>query len=155
MSFSKSPVEVAGMDKIDVFNEYVRSKGLKNTSQRMKILETFLGSKSHYSTEELYLKLRKEHPKIGYATVYRTLKLFAECGIAIEVDFGDGQTRFEPLNVDQHHDHLVCTNCGLIVEFTEPQIEQLQQQVAEKYGFTVVRHRHELYGLCSKCAKQS
>ncbi|MEE4254185.1 MAG: transcriptional repressor [Desulfuromusa sp.] len=143
------------MDKIAVFNEYVRSQGLKNTSQRMRILETFLGSKAHYSTEELYLKLRKDHPKIGYATVYRTLKLFAECGIAIELDFGDGQTRFEPLNIDQHHDHLVCTNCGLIVEFTEPQIEKLQHQVAEQYEFTIVRHRHELYGLCSKCAMKS
>lgn len=143
------------MDQIDVFNEYVRQQGLKNTSQRMKILEKFLSSKSHYSTEELYLKLRQEHPKIGYATVHRTLKLLAECGIAIEVDFGDGQTRFEPLNVDQHHDHLVCTHCGLIVEFTEPQIEQLQQQVAEQYDFTIERHRHELYGLCSKCAKKS
>ena len=143
------------MDQIDVFNEYVRQQGLKNTSQRMKILEKFLSSKSHYSTEELYLKLRQEHPKIGYATVHRTLKLLAECGIAIEVDFGDGQTRFEPLNVDQHHDHLVCTHCGLIVEFTEPQIEQLQQQVAKQYDFTIERHRHELYGLCSKCAKKS
>ena len=143
------------MDKVAVFNEYVRQKGLKNTSQRIKILKMFLDSKSHYSTEELYLKLRAEHPKIGYATVYRTLKLFAECGIAIEVDFGDGQTRFEPLNVDQHHDHLVCTHCGLVVEFTEPQIEQLQQQVAEQYDFTIERHRHELYGLCSKCAKKS
>ena len=141
------------MDKIAVFNEYVRRQGLKNTSQRVTILETFLGSKSHYSTEELYLKLRKKNPKIGYATVHRTLKLFAECGIAIEVDFGDGQTRFEPLNVDQHHDHLVCTNCGLIIEFTNPQIENLQQQVAAQYNFTIERHRHELYGLCSKCAK--
>ena len=142
------------MDKIAVFNEYVRRQGLKNTSQRMTILETFLGSKSHYSTEELYLELRKEHPKIGYATVHRTLKLLAESGIAMEVDFGDGQTRFEPFNVDQHHDHLVCTNCGLIVEFTEPQIEKLQQQVAKKYHFKIERHRHELYGLCSKCAKK-
>lgn len=142
------------MDKIAVFNEYVRQQGLKNTRQRMKILETFLSSKSHYSTEELYLKMRKEHPKIGYATVYRTLKLLAECGIAIEVNFGDGQTRFEPLNVDQPHDHLVCTHCGLIVEFTEPQIEKLQQHVAEQYDFTIERHRHELYGLCSKCAKK-
>lgn len=140
------------MDKKSIFNAYMRRQGLKNTSQRMTILETFLGSKSHYSTEELYLRLRKEHPKIGYATVHRTLKLFAESGIAIEVDFGDGQTRFEPLNADQHHDHLVCTNCGLIVEFTNPQIEKLQQDVAAEYDFKIERHRHELYGLCSKCA---
>lgn len=142
------------IDRISVFNEYVRRKGLKNTNQRMVILETFLGSKSHYSTEDLYMKLRKEYPKIGYATVHRTLKLFAECGIAIELNFGDGQTRFEPLIADQHHDHLVCTNCGLIVEFTETRIERLQEQIASQHNFKIERHRHELYGLCSNCAKK-
>jgi len=140
------------MDQIAVFNEYVRRKGLKNTSQRKIILEAFLESKSHYSTEDLYLKLRKDHPRIGYATVHRTLKLLAESGIALELDFGDGQTRFEPLNVDQHHDHLVCTECGLIIEFSEPKIETLQEQVAARYNFKIKRHRHELYGLCSGCA---
>ena len=140
------------MDRVAVFNDYVKRKGLKNTSQRMTILETFLGSKSHYSTEDLYLKLRKEHPKIGYATVHRTLKLFAESGIAIELNFGDGQTRFEPFNVDQHHDHLVCTNCGLIIEFTEPKIEKLQEQVAAQNNFKIESHRHELYGFCSACS---
>ena len=142
------------MDRIAVFNEYVRRKGLKNTNQRMVILETFLGSKSHYSTEDLYLKLRKEHPTIGYATVHRTLKLFAESGIAIELNFGDGQTRFEPLITDEHHDHLVCTDCGLIIEFTEPQIEKLQEQIAVQHNFKIERHRHELYGLCSDCSKK-
>jgi Fur family ferric uptake transcriptional regulator len=101
------------------------------------------------------LRLRKDHPRIGYATVHRTLKLFSECGIAIELNFGDGQTRFEPVTVDQHHDHLVCTNCGLIIEFAEPRIEKLQEQVAAQYHFKIARHRHELYGLCSACSKQS
>ena len=142
------------MDQIAIFNEYVRRKGLKNTNQRMIILEAFLQSDSHYSTEELYLKLRKDHPRIGYATVHRTLKLLAECGVALELNFGDGQTRFEPLNVDQHHDHLVCTECGLIIEFSEPQIEKLQEQVAARYNFKIERHRHELYGLCSDCAEK-
>lgn len=139
------------MDRIAVFNDYLRHQGLKNTSQRMRILETFLGSKSHYSTEDLYLKLRKDHSKIGYATVHRTLKLFAECGIATELNFGDGQTRYEPLNIDQHHDHLVCVDCGEIIEFSEPRIEKLQEQVAAQYGFKIKSHRHELYGLCSRC----
>ncbi len=142
------------MDRVSVFNEYVRQKGLKNTSQRETILTVFLDSTSHYSTEELYLKLRKEHPKIGYATVHRTLKLFAECGIASELNFGDGQTRFEPLNQDQHHDHLVCTQCGLIIEFTEPRIEKIQEQVAAQHKFKIENHRHELYGLCARCSKQ-
>ncbi len=138
-------------EEIAIFNECAKRKGLKSTSQRALILKTFLGSTSHYSTEELYLKIRKNNPKIGYATVHRALKLFAECGIATELDFGDGQTRFEPLRGDQHHDHLVCTSCGSIIEFTEPKIEELQELVAAKYGFKINRHRHELYGICANC----
>ena len=139
------------MDQVQVFNDYLRRKGLKTTSQRMIILETFLESDSHYSTEELYLKLRGDYPKIGYATVHRTLKLFAECGIAAERNFGDGQARFEPIHGEEHHDHLVCTECGLIIEFEEPQIEALQEAVAVAHNFTIANHRLELYGCCATC----
>ncbi len=142
------------MDQLAVFNACVRRKGLKNTRQRQIILETFLNSKSHDSTEDLYLKLRKKHPRIGYATVHRTLKLFAECGIALELNFGDGQARFEPLNSDQHHDHLVCTRCGTIIEFSEPKIEALQEEIAAHHHFKIESHRHELYGLCSSCVEK-
>lgn len=139
------------MDHAAVFAQYLRQKGLKNTKQRMTILDAFLASESHDSTEDLYMSLKNEHPNIGYATVHRTLKLFAECGIAVELNFGDKQTRYEPLNADQHHDHLVCTRCGRITEFSEPRIEALQEEVAEQYGFSISEHRHELYGLCSQC----
>lgn len=140
------------MDPVKQFNDYINQKGLKTTSQRLIILETFLDTDSHYSTEELYLKLREEHPKIGYATVHRTLKLFAECGIAAERHFGDGQTRFEAIAGEDHHDHLVCTKCGLIIEFEEPQIEKLQESVAVAHQFTIENHRLELYGMCATCA---
>ncbi|PLY03730.1 MAG: transcriptional repressor [Desulfuromonas sp.] len=143
------------MDQIQIFTDYLRQQGLKNTSQRMVILEVFLNSNLHYSTEELYLKLRKSHPRIGYATVHRTLKLLAECGLASELNFGDGQTRYEPCRGGQHHDHLVCTRCGKIIEFVEPRIEKLQEEVAERYGFKIMSHRHELYGLCSDCSVAS
>lgn len=143
------------MDQIKLFNEYLSQKGLKSTSQRMIILETFLASESHFSTEELYLKLRAEYPKIGYATVHRTLKLFAECGIADERNFGDGQTRFEPVHEAEHHDHLVCKDCGLIIEFEEPQIEELQEKVAAAHNFTIQTHRLELYGRCADCSRKS
>lgn len=140
------------MDPVLKLKNYLGKMGLKNTSQRLVILETFLASDSHFSTEELYLKLRAEHPKIGYATVHRTLKLFAECGIAAERHFGDGQTRFEPVHNEEHHDHLICTRCGLIIEFEEPQIEELQESVAAAHRFTIESHRLELYGLCADCA---
>lgn len=133
------------------FKAFLAEKGLKSTRQRDIILDEFLKVGAHLSTEELYLRLRKKHPAIGYATVYRTLRLFAECGIAEARHFGDGQTRYESSDTDEHHDHLICTRCGKIVEFEEPQIEKLQEKVAKANGFTIERHRLELYGLCPDC----
>ncbi len=142
------------MEQAQVFSDFLTHKGLKSTIQRKLILETFLASRSHCSIEDLYLKLRKKHSKIGYATVHRTLKLLVECGIAIEQHFGDGHARYEPVRENSHHDHLVCRECGEIIEFEEPRIEQLQNQVAMAHNFTIISHRHELYGLCSGCAQK-
>lgn len=133
------------------FRAYLSAQGLKSTSQRDIILDEFLRAGAHLSTEELYLRLREQHPHIGYATVHRTLKLFAECGIAEPRHFGDGQTRYESSSGAEHHDHLICTDCGAIVEFENPQIEALQETVAREHGFRIVRHRLELYGLCRQC----
>jgi Fur family ferric uptake transcriptional regulator len=135
----------------EFFFDFLVRKRLKNTNQRMIILKAFLSQTSHLSTEDFYLQLRQQHPGIGYATVHRTLKLFAECGIAAERNFGDGQMRFEVKYNNEHHDHLVCTACGRILEFTNQQIEQLQQDVARTYDFIIKDHRLELYGLCSNC----
>jgi Fur family ferric uptake transcriptional regulator len=137
-----------------VFRNYLSEKGLKSTRQREIILDEFLRSSSHLSTEELYLRLRKKHPNIGYATVYRTLRLFAECGIAEARNFGDGQTRYESTTREDHHDHLICTRCGAIIEFEDPRIEQLQEQVAREHGFRTLSHRLELYGLCARCSSE-
>ena len=133
------------------FKDFLLSQGLKSTNQRELILEEFLRAGSHLSTEELYLRLRRKNPRIGYATVHRTLKLFAECGIAEQRHFGDGQARYEASDHDEHHDHLICVACGKIVEFEDPRIEKLQIEVAGGQGFTIERHRLELYGCCSDC----
>jgi Fur family ferric uptake transcriptional regulator len=135
----------------DDFLEYLGTQGLKSTRQREIILEEFLRAGAHLSTEELYLRLREQHPRIGYATVHRTLKLFAACGIAEPRHFGDGQTRYESAAPQGHHDHLICTVCGAIVEFENPQIEALQETVANQHGFRIERHRLELYGYCREC----
>ena len=135
----------------DKFREFMLDKGLKSTRQREAILDEFLRVGSHISTEELYLRLRRKNPQIGYATVHRTLKLFAECGIAEQRHFGDGQARYEASALDEHHDHLICVNCGKIVEFEDPRIERLQEEVARQHGFSIERHRLELYGCCESC----
>ena len=133
------------------FQNFASAKGLKSTRQRDMILDCFLSCDQHLSTEELYLKLKESMPGIGFATVYRTLKLFAESGIAREIHFGDGQTRYEHLHAGEHHDHLVCTRCGAIMEFENETIEKLQAEVAKNHGFTILTHKLELYGICSKC----
>lgn len=139
--------------KKKIFQDFIAHKGLKSTRQRDIILDTFLSSERHLSIEELYLKLRAKHPGIGYATVYRTLKLFAESGIAREIQFGDGQTRYEHVSEGEHHDHLVCTRCGDITEFENETIEKLQDEIAASHGFMIETHKLELYGQCAKCRK--
>jgi Fur family transcriptional regulator, ferric uptake regulator len=139
--------------KKKIFHEFITRRGLKSTRQRDVILDAFLSSERHMSIEELYLKLRTKHPNIGYATVYRTLKLFAEAGIANEIHFGDGQTRYEHVSEGEHHDHLVCTRCGAITEFENETIEKLQAEIAASHGFIIETHKLELYGQCAKCRK--
>ncbi|HEY1555691.1 MAG TPA: transcriptional repressor [Kofleriaceae bacterium] len=133
------------------WRSYVQDRRLNVTAQREAIVEQFLRTRDHVSIDELLVKVRKRQPKVGYATVYRTLKLLVDSGLAVERQFGDGQARFEV--VGDHHDHLICVHCGLILEFEDDEIERLQDRIATRLGnFTVLRHRHELYGLCPKQA---
>jgi Fur family ferric uptake transcriptional regulator len=138
------------------FEDYVRRQGLKSTQQRDVIVDMFLRSSGHMSIEDLLARVRRKSPKVGYATVYRTLKLLADCGIAAARQFGDGQTRYEVMGDEHaHHDHLICVSCGLILEFENDTIEQLQEEMADRLGgFKLVRHKLELYGLCPKAAGQ-
>lgn len=139
------------MNVKESFRVYLGKHGLKSTRQREVILDEFLAAGSHLSTEELYRAIREKHPGIGYATVHRTLKLLAECGLAAQRHFGDGQTRYEQNSDEQHHDHLICTGCGAIVEFENPVIERLQEQIARTHGFRIRHHRLDIYGECALC----
>ena len=136
---------------VQQLSEYLTVQGLRSTSQRDLILKIFVDAGQHLSVEELYIRVKKTHPGIGYATVYRTLKLLAEAGLAEERRFEDGVTRFEYKNADTHHDHLICTRCGAIIEFENERIEALQNDVAREKGFKVRSHKLELYGLCAAC----
>lgn len=127
---------------------YIDREGLKHTRQRTLILEAFLGAGSHISVEEVLRAVQAGHPAIGAATVYRTLKLFVEAGLAHERNFGGGQSRYEAAHDDEHHDHLICTDCQAIFEFEEPEIERRQTEVAARHGIRLRSHRHEIYGEC-------
>jgi Fur family ferric uptake transcriptional regulator len=130
---------------------FLSGQGLRSTSQRDLIFSVFAEAGEHVSAEELYVLVKKKNPRIGYATVYRTLKLLAEAGLADERRFHDGFTRFEFKKTEAHHDHLICTKCGTIIEFENERIEALQKDVARRKGFLVHTHKLELYGLCSEC----
>lgn len=134
-----------------LLSEHMAKKGLRSTDQRRLIVETFFSSPSHVSIEELLSQVRKQDARVGYATVYRTLKLLTECGVAYERKFGDGLTRYELADDASHHDHLICVECGTIVEFEEPEIELLQERIAKKHGFVLRNHKHEMYGVCAEC----
>lgn len=135
-------------------NDYMTRHGLRSTEQRRVVTEQFFASDGHLSIEDLLDKVRVEEPRIGYATVYRTLKLLKDCGLAFERHFGDGVSRYEVAWEDEHHDHLICLECEKIIEFEDEGIEVLQREVASKHGFKLVRHKLELYGVCPDCQRK-
>jgi Fur family transcriptional regulator, ferric uptake regulator len=135
-------------------NTYMAEQGLRSTGQRRVIIERFFKSGTHISIDELLEDVRQTDPGVGYATVYRTMKMLTASGIAHEHRFGDGMTRYEPVDEDAHHDHLICMECGRIQEFEEPLIEELQQRIAQRYGFEILDHKHELYGVCNNAVCQ-
>lgn len=139
------------LEKKKAFNRFAAGKGLRSTRQRDIILDFFLATHQHVSVEELYLKVKAAHPGIGSATVYRTLKLFVEAGLAREVLLHDGQTRYEHVVEGEHHDHLVCTGCNAVIEFENEAIERLQEEIATRHGFYITSHKLEIYGLCARC----
>jgi Fur family ferric uptake transcriptional regulator len=127
-------------------------EGLKSTRQRTEILDIFLNSAGHKNLAEIHAQVARMNPKIGYTTVYRTLKLLTRLGLAAERKFADGETRYEPLREGTHHDHLICLGCGKIDEFEDDGLESLQNRIARSHGFNIFHHRMELYGYCSLCA---
>ncbi len=135
-------------EKEIAFAEFIQRKGLKTTKQRNTIIATFFRLRGHISVEELLVEVKKANPRIGYATVYRTLHLLVESNLVEERRFGDGLARYEGHSDVEHHDHMICVECGIISEFFNPKLEALQVQLAEENNFEIFRHRLELYGVC-------
>ena len=134
-----------------IFRQYLKEKGLLYSKQREQILKTFMKARSHLAIDDLYNVVRKKNPRIGLATVYRTMRVICDCGLAREVDFGDGVRRFEHKYQHQHHHHLVCIKCGRVIEVTSNQIESLQKKLAKQHNFAPIRDTMKIFGLCSKC----
>jgi len=135
----------------DIFKNYLQEKGLRNTRQREAILDVFFSADKHITVEELFNMIKKTVPEIGYATVHRNLSLLCECGLADEIKIGKQKARYEPKFGQEHHDHLICIKCGRFIEVNDTKIEGLQDKLAEANDFIPVRHKLEIYGICSKC----
>ena len=125
------------------------SKGVKLTDQRKIIAQVMSQAEDHPDVDELYKRVTKIDSKISIATVYRTVKLFKEAGILTKHDFKGGKARYEEMS-ESHHDHLIDVKTGDIIEFVDDEIEKLQKKVAEKYGYELVDHKLELYGIKKK-----
>ncbi|UCE72632.1 MAG: transcriptional repressor [Nitrospiraceae bacterium] len=134
-----------------IFDVFVHSKGLKQSSQRKDILRTFLKTEKHLTADELHRLVNKNNPAIGIATVYRTLKLIKESGLCCEFKLNDGTTTYEHLYNHDHHDHLICNSCGNLIEVLDPEIEKLQEKLARKHGFHISSHKLDIYGICKEC----
>jgi Fur family ferric uptake transcriptional regulator len=130
---------------------WIASRGLKATRQRDLIVDAFFSAAGHLSVDELLEKAKQRDPTLGAATVYRTMKILTDAGLASARHFEGGQTRYEAALDRHHHDHLICTSCGNITEFENERIEELQDRVANEHEFMVTHHKLELYGLCRDC----
>src|SRR5262252_6709030 len=139
----------------NIFFEHLRRAGCKSTSQRELILEVIQKTEGHLSAEDLYNIVKVEDPTVGFTTVYRTLKLLAECGLAREERLSDTHTRYEHLYNHQHHDHLICTECGRLIEFYCEEIENRQDEIAAQHDFHPTRHSLRIWGVCSDCRARS
>jgi len=143
------------IEEKELLVDHLQKAGLRRTSQRDLILETFLRTEDHLTSEDLYQLVKRLDPNVGHTTVYRTLKLLTEAGLAREVRFGDNKTYYEHHFNHEHHDHMICTNCGRVIEFYSAEIEALQDQMADNFGFQPTHHSLRLWGICRDCQKES
>jgi len=133
------------------FKDFIKKKGLKFTSQREAVLEEILDTKGHFEIEDMVKKIKDKDIPVSRATVYRTLNILKEMGLITEVIKYSNKTIYE-VSLKQHHDHLICKKCGQIIEFSEEEIEKLQDKICEEYGFKPETHRLEIFGTCKNCS---
>ena len=138
----------------EIFLEHIQKSGLRRTAQRHLIMEIFLRTEEHLTSEDLYWLVQKDDSTVGHTTVYRTLKLLTEAGLAREVRFGDNKTYYEHHYNHDHHDHMICTECGKVFEFFSQAIESMQDEMADKLGFRPTHHSLRMWGVCSDCQKK-
>ncbi|MGA1932481.1 Fur family transcriptional regulator [Arcobacter sp. YIC-464] len=139
---------------IDELKKIVKQKGLKYTEQREIVLSILINAQDHLTAEEVYNEIKQQYPdtNIGIATVYRALSFLEEVDLIASINFGTDGKKYES-NAKSHHDHLICTSCGKIVEFLDDEIEKRQERIAKKNKFKITSHSMQLYGTCETCTQ--
>ncbi len=138
---------------MDALKEILTKEGLRYTAQRQIIWDEIRSSDQHRDAEEIYFTLHHRGIRISRATIYRTIDVLVKNNMIDKLDVGDGRSRYEYNDKYIHHDHLICTSCGKIIEFHSKNIEKYQQQIAKKHQFQLNDHNHQLYGICKECNK--
>jgi len=137
----------------EVFQEYIRQRGLRWTPERELILQEISRLRQHFDVESLYLQLKQKGAKVSKASIYRAIPLFIDCGLIREVDFSDGHWHYEHIYGHDHHNHLKCLGCGQVLEFLEPALAQVESRLAREYGYSIVTYKLEVKGYCPACLK--
>ncbi len=137
--------------RMQILKETLQKEGLRYTQQRQEIWNELRSSNEHRDAEEIFFTLRKRGFIVSRATVYRTIDVLVKNKLIDKLDIGDGRARFEYNEKYVHHDHLVCTRCGKIVEFYNNEIEELQKEIAKQYNFKLLDNSHQLFGICKDC----
>ena len=148
------PLAYTMTEEQEVFLKHIQKQGLKRTAQRDLILDVFLQTEGHLSGDDLYRLVREKDQSVGQTTVYRTLRLLTDAGLAREVRFGDGRAHYEHNYKHQHHDHMICKECGKIIEFYSPELEAIQDAMAAKHRFELTSHLLRMIGICAECRRQ-
>jgi len=135
---------------MDAFESYLKDKGLKITNQRLLVAQKIFSTHNHFTAEGLLDQFKDQRDQISKATIYRIISIMVEAGLLQEHDFGKDYKYYEHIIGHEHHDHIICSQCGRIVEFLSPEIEDLQKRAAESNGFTITGHSLNIYGSCIK-----
>jgi Fur family ferric uptake transcriptional regulator len=143
--------EKAMQNEIQIFRNFIRNKGLRNTPEREVIIEEIFSKHDHFDVDELYLRLKRKSKKVSKPSIYRIIPLLLESGLIQEAYFEDGHLHYEHIYGHDHHCHLRCITCGKTIEFNEKSIKRIEKRLAEKYGFKVKGHKLEVFGYCQKC----
>jgi len=140
--------------EIDRFATFLQQQGLKLTAERSALVREIFATHYHFEADELLFKMKEKSLKISRATVYRTLELLVKSGMVRRVHLGEDHYHYEHVTGNSHHDHLICTTCGSVIEFHDPEIEQRQREICTRKRFTPTFHNLQILGICDACSRK-